>query len=494
MKSSIPMSKYDCDLNLDDRNSLSVLLKQVKPNSVILEFGPANGRMTKYMKEQLNCQVYAVEIDEKSAADAAQYTEKIIVDSIENYIWKQEFKDIKFDYIIFADVLEHLYYPEKVLLSVKDFLKIDGRVLISIPNIAHNAIIINLLKNEFNYSPTGLLDDTHIRFFTKKTFDLLIEKTGFFRSFETAIFLNPENTEFLNSYADLPKEISDFLRNQYYGEAYQFIYELQQKESEIFSDFSNEHKVYSQYFAQLFLDQGNGISEENSLKLPVAKNNELQTFTFDLVGYTTLSNFRLDPLNDSCVIEIEELKIIRTDGSELNLISRISSNACSSHGKSYFFEFHDPQITFEGLCAEELTGVVQLTATFRYPHIARGAVHVCANQIAADKNYLVSVQEQTKAELDQTKAELDQTKAELDQTKAELDQTKVELDQTKVELDQTKVELARTKVKFDNSNTELDQTKTELEQTKIELEQEYASTSYRVMKPLRIIKQILKGN
>ena len=167
------MSKYDCELNLEDRNSLSVLVGKVKPNSLVLEFGPANGRMTKYMKERLNCKVYAVEIDEDAAKDAAQYTEKIIVDSIENYRWQEEFKDLQFDYIIFADVLEHLYYPEKVLKSVRDFLREDGSILVSIPNIAHNAIIINLLKNEFNYHPTGLLDDTHIRFFTKKTFPIL---------------------------------------------------------------------------------------------------------------------------------------------------------------------------------------------------------------------------------------------------------------------------------------------------------------------------------
>ena len=109
------MSKYDCELNLKDRNSLSILVERIKTNSVVLEFGPANGRMTKYMKEQLNCKVFAVEIDEQSARDAAQYTEKIVLDSIENYSWKEEFKNIKFDYIIFADVLEHLYFPEEVL-------------------------------------------------------------------------------------------------------------------------------------------------------------------------------------------------------------------------------------------------------------------------------------------------------------------------------------------------------------------------------------------
>ena len=165
------MSKYNFDLDLESKNSISVILNRIKPNSTILEFGPAHGRMTKYLRDTLNCKVYAVEIDEKAAKHAEQFTEKIIIDSIETYSWEKAFAGIEFDYIIFADVLEHLYHPGKVLERIRNFLKEDGSILISIPNIAHNAIILGLMKGEFNYGPVGLLDDTHIRFFTKKTFD-----------------------------------------------------------------------------------------------------------------------------------------------------------------------------------------------------------------------------------------------------------------------------------------------------------------------------------
>jgi len=297
MKSSMPMNKYDCALNLDNRNSLSILIKQVKPNSTVLEFGPANGRMTKHMKEQLNCTIYAVEIDTASAADASQYTEKMVVDSIENYAWAREFEGIKFDYIIFADVLEHLYYPEKVLRNVKDFLTIDGRVLISIPNIAHNAIIINLLRNEFNYSPTGLLDDTHIRFFTKKTFDQLIEKVGLFRAFETATFINPENTEFFNSYNDLPDEVSSFLRNQYYGEAYQFIYELKQEPCTVISDFSTRPPSEKQYLRSK-LDKTSRISKNTIAYLsdPFDTDNYLDLTLNVLSPISNLKDYIIEPL------------------------------------------------------------------------------------------------------------------------------------------------------------------------------------------------------
>jgi len=157
---------------------------------------------------------------------------------------------------------------------------------------------------------------------------------------------------------------------------------------------------------QLFIDQGNGISEESSIRLPVAGNDEVQTFTFDISSYENIANLRLDPLNDSCVIEIEKLVLVKVDESEVDLIAKISANVCSHHGKAYFFEHFDPQIYFEGLSAEELKGSESLEMVVRYAHIAKDAVHVCANQIANDKNHLVNMLEQTKKELDQTKSSL----------------------------------------------------------------------------------------
>ena len=417
------MSKYDCELNLEDRNSLSVLVGKVKPNSLVLEFGPANGRMTKYMKERLNCKVYAVEIDEDAAKDAAQYTEKIIVDSIENYRWQEEFKDLQFDYIIFADVLEHLYYPEKVLKSVRDFLREDGSILVSIPNIAHNAIIINLLKNEFNYHPTGLLDDTHIRFFTKKTFDELIKKTGYFTSYETAIFLNPENTEFRNSYDELKPEISEYLQSLSCGEIYQLIYEFKKNQIDKVIDFSDNYIVYNKNFIQLFIEKENGLSEENSIKYPVLQTTEIQRFEFDLKDFGNIKNLRLDPLNDSCVVNISKIYLVLEDDLQLDLKANIQANACSHHGDSYFFESLDPQVYFENVDFESLS-IKKFVVELVYNHFAKDAMYICANQMVIDKNHIIETKEQNiqtlNVELETKEQELSQAKQELENIKTEL--------------------------------------------------------------------------
>ena len=70
--------KYDFDLDLESRNSLSLISSRIKPNSTILEFGCANGRMSKYLQEALQCKVYAVELDEEAAKDAEEYCEQIL--------------------------------------------------------------------------------------------------------------------------------------------------------------------------------------------------------------------------------------------------------------------------------------------------------------------------------------------------------------------------------------------------------------------------------
>lgn len=77
--------------------------------------------------------------------------------------------NLKFDYIIFGDVLEHLKYPYSLLEKFKNYLSEKGKFIISLPNVAHACVKSNLLIDNFNYTKYGILDDTHLRFFTYKT-------------------------------------------------------------------------------------------------------------------------------------------------------------------------------------------------------------------------------------------------------------------------------------------------------------------------------------
>ena len=134
-----------------------------------------------------------------------------------------------------------------------------------------------------------------------------------------------------------------------------------------------------QFFIQCFIDKGNGFSEENSIKLPVAQNAEFQEFTFDLTDKQTIKTLRLDPLSECCVIEIESL-YVRKNATVIDLLPYVHSNAEIHHGKSLFFTTNDPQMYFSGLDESTFEDAQLLVVVLRYMHIAKDALHVCVKQ------------------------------------------------------------------------------------------------------------------
>ena len=135
------MSKYDFEIDLTDRTSTGIILNKIPRGSVVLEFGCATGRMTRYMEEELDCRVYIVEFDQMAYEKAKQYAQDGICDDIMNYRWMEAFGQVRFDAIIFADVLEHLTKPDQVLTQAAKLLKDDGSIHISAITFWYNPII-----------------------------------------------------------------------------------------------------------------------------------------------------------------------------------------------------------------------------------------------------------------------------------------------------------------------------------------------------------------
>ncbi|WP_164919036.1 class I SAM-dependent methyltransferase [Caproiciproducens sp. NJN-50] len=221
--------KYDFHLNMDVRRSQTVILKMVKPQSTVLELGCYSGIMTNYMKNQLGCKVYVCEIDSQALQFARQFAQDSWEGDIETLEWTQKFKDVKFDCAIFADVLEHLKDPAKVLKAAGNLLKDDGSILISVPNVAHNSVIYGLLHNQFQYAEYGLLDQTHLRFYTYFSLKKMCAEAGFTPVTEDAI-----NEYFRPPFAD---QLPESYLNQDFGNIFQFIFELKKTE------YVAEHKL-----------------------------------------------------------------------------------------------------------------------------------------------------------------------------------------------------------------------------------------------------------
>ena len=215
--------KYDYILNLEGDNPVALFLQRIRPESKVLEFGTSTGYMTKYLAEKLQCSVWGVELDAEAAARAEQYACRMIVADVDSLLWVAELGQERFDYVVFADVLEHLRKPQQALEAVKEFLAPEGVVMISTPNIAHNAVIMQLLQDEFTYRSTGLLDDTHIHFFTRRTLETMLQNVGLKSVEWLTTEVHPEQTEFAIEYSSFPQYVEDFLRRRKFGHTYQHI-------------------------------------------------------------------------------------------------------------------------------------------------------------------------------------------------------------------------------------------------------------------------------
>lgn len=151
------------------------LLKHIPDNSLVLDVGCSNGLQGKHLRQKKNCLVYGVDISHQAIKEAKKNLDKAAVMDAEKD--SLPFKE-KFDVIIFSDVLEHFTYPEEVLRKFKKHLKRDGLVVAAIPNVANLKIRLHLLLGKWDYQELGILDKTHLRFFTKETARQLFEDCG----------------------------------------------------------------------------------------------------------------------------------------------------------------------------------------------------------------------------------------------------------------------------------------------------------------------------
>jgi 2-polyprenyl-3-methyl-5-hydroxy-6-metoxy-1,4-benzoquinol methylase len=162
------MDKYYYGINLG-------ILKQIGSGNRILDVGCGAGLMGQEMKKKKN---YVFGIDKSQAQLKVAST---MVDKVKYVDITAPELDLPpdFDKIVFADILEHLVDPQSCLTKFKDHLKKDGRIIISIPNIACYNIRFNIMLGNFDYKDYGVCDNTHLRFFTKKSAVKLVKDAGY---------------------------------------------------------------------------------------------------------------------------------------------------------------------------------------------------------------------------------------------------------------------------------------------------------------------------
>lgn len=161
---------------IPNRNLIAAIEEEKEKEFEVLEVGCDLGATLLEIKNRFpNCKTFGVEINE-AAVDIAKHINDVRYGNIDEL--KIPFTE-KFDYIIFGDVLEHLRHPEEVIGMCHDLLRENGYIIASIPNVMHISVLEELIEGRFTYEDTGLLDRTHIHFFTYYEIGRLFVQAGY---------------------------------------------------------------------------------------------------------------------------------------------------------------------------------------------------------------------------------------------------------------------------------------------------------------------------
>src|SRR3954469_3675025 len=198
-----PATLYDRPSNLDGEDSLSEIARLIAPGATVLDLGAATGKLGAYLRVNKSCTADGVELNPEAAAMARPHYRQLLQLDLEQATLADHFPAGAYDAIVCADVLEHLRDPGRVLDQLTPLLAPGGRVLISIPNVGYAGVVAGLVHGDFSYRPSGILDQTHVRFFTRSTLVELIAKHGFHALGIKPVVVPVQFSEFQKAGADV---------------------------------------------------------------------------------------------------------------------------------------------------------------------------------------------------------------------------------------------------------------------------------------------------
>ena len=217
------MHRYDIKLDENAEDALNMIAADIVPGSSVLELGCGNGRFTEYLTSIKSCRVCIVDKDRFLFHKAVEFACDGICADLRGEEWKDYYRGRYFDRIVLADVLEHLSDPADVLRSCSAFLKPDGSVLISVPNFAHNDILLQLYRDDLPVWETGIMDYTHMTLFTRQGILGMLKDCGF-TPIKTAAVCRPTGeTEQLAGKKPGSRSLIAELEKRKYGHVYQWV-------------------------------------------------------------------------------------------------------------------------------------------------------------------------------------------------------------------------------------------------------------------------------
>jgi methionine biosynthesis protein MetW len=162
--------------DLDPTESTGMIASMIPAGARVLDVGCGTGSVSRLVMDACHCTVFGIEPDaDRAAAASANGIEIVGAQLTEDLIPRLGL----FDVVLFADVLEHLVDPFEALQLAQKFLRVRGAIVASLPNIAHWTVRLDLLHGHFDYQPVGIMDATHLRWFTRRSLFRLFTQAGY---------------------------------------------------------------------------------------------------------------------------------------------------------------------------------------------------------------------------------------------------------------------------------------------------------------------------
>ncbi len=315
---------YASEIDDSRRTSLSALFGLVRPGSTVLDVGIGGGALGRRLAAERGCRVDGVTLSDVEAAASAAHYRRIEVADLNRVGLAELFAGEHYDAIICADVLEHLARPTQVLDACRLLLAEAGELLLSIPNVGYLGLIGELLAGEFRYRIEGLLDATHVRFFTRRSLLRMLRESGWDGQMLEPITVDLPESEFKVEFDRLPPSVQRHLLTMPDALTYQFIVRARPGSVGTAAfETADERAVVGapaiapaapRFSSLLYLNDGSGYAEDRKVVAEGRLGDARQMIRFELPPQQTLAALRVDPADRPGFLHLFGMRLLNADG------------------------------------------------------------------------------------------------------------------------------------------------------------------------------------
>lgn len=215
---------YEYRIKTSSESGPANVVRMVGQHKRVAEIGCGPGSITKILATKGQCKVTGLEIDADAIEKARPYCEQIFQADLNSPDWPRLLESFdRFDVVLAADVLEHLYDPWTVLQRMVPLINKEGYLVISLPHIGHAGVMGCLMNGDFPYHDWGLLDRTHIRFFCLKNMETLFAQAKLKIIEVSYVEMHPLETEFADNWLKLTESVQNTLLSSAHASIFQVI-------------------------------------------------------------------------------------------------------------------------------------------------------------------------------------------------------------------------------------------------------------------------------